>query len=147
MAKIIYADEVNYWKSGKSSPDTWMEKSKKELNGLGATIHIELSGTVNGKTVFTLGFRLDGDEFRISYPVLKVRDSKDEYSAKRQAATALYHEVKALCVSAKFRGVRGAFHSFLVLPDGRTAGDLTAPEISEAIPMAFRLPAPKTDSA
>lgn len=141
--QLPYADDVNYFKTSQSAPDTWLNKAKKEITALGGNVHSELIGTINNRTAIMLGFELDGDNYRIVYPVLLPRSPKDDLSAKRQAATALYHEVKALCVSAKFRGVRGAFHSFLLLPDGRTAGDLTAPETADAIPVAFRLPAPR----
>jgi hypothetical protein len=141
--KIINADDVNYFKTSKTAPDTWLQKAKGEIEDLGGNVHSELIGTMNGRAAIMLGFVLDNDNYRIVYPVLIPRNTKDDLAAKRQAATALYHEVKALCVSAKFRGVRGAFHSFLLLPDGRTAGDLTAPEVAEAIPVAFRLPSPR----
>lgn len=55
-------------------------------------------------------------------------------AARIQAATALYREVKAACVKAKFLGNRAAFFAYLLLPDGRTASQASAPELLEALP-------------
>jgi hypothetical protein len=139
----IYADEVNYWKTSTTSPESWIEKTKKLIAEIGGKVHSDLIGTINGKTAVMIGFEIAGDQYKIIYTVLAVRDQRDLLAAKRQAVTAMYHEVKALIVSAKFRGIRGAFHSYLVLPDGRTAGELTAPEVAQAIPTAFLLPPPR----
>lgn len=139
----IYADDVNYFKTGKSSPDTWLQKSKSEIESIGGKVLSELSGTVNGKSAFMISFSLQDSLFKITYPVLKPRDSEDEYAAKRQAATAMYHDIKARCVSMKFHGAKVAFHAYLVLGDGRTAGELSEPELREAIPTPFLLPPPK----
>lgn len=137
--EVIYAEDINYWKTSKSSTESWVDKTKKLITGINGTIHTEMIGTVNGKSAVMLGFIIEDNNFKIVYPVLAIRKDADLLSAKRQAATAMYHEVKALVVSAKFRGIRGAFHSYLVLADGRTAGELSAPEIRDAIPTAFLL--------
>jgi hypothetical protein len=132
----IYADEVNYWKTSTTSPESWIEKTKKLIAEIGGKVHSDLIGTINGKTAVMIGFEIAGDQYKIIYTVLAVRDQRDLLAAKRQAVTAII-------VSAKFRGIRGAFHSYLVLPDGRTAGELTAPEVAQAIPTAFLLPPPR----
>jgi hypothetical protein len=140
---MIYAEEVNYWKTSVKSPDSWLEDTKTLIQSIGGKVHSDMIATMEGKTAIMIGFAVGEDRYKIVYPILAIRKESDRVAAKRQAATALYHEVKALIVSAKFRGVRGAFMSYLVLPDGRTAGDLTAPEISEAIPTPFFLPSPR----
>jgi len=142
MIDIVYADDVNYWKTSGASSESWLEKTKKLISDFGGIVHSEMLGTFNGRSALMLGFVFEDNQYKIVYPVLAVRQEQDVPHAKRQAATALYHEVKALVVSAKFRGIRATFHSYLVLSDGRTAGELSAPEIVDAIPIAFRLPPP-----
>lgn len=139
----IYADDVNYFKTGKSSTDSWMQKSKSEIENVGGKVLSELSGTVNGKSAFMISFTLNDNIFKVTFPVLPPRDRKDEYAAKRQAATAMYHDIKARCVSVKFHGAKVAFHAYLVLGGGRTASELSEPELREAIPTPFLLPPPR----
>ena len=139
--KIIYGDEVNYWKTSTKGAESWLADTKKLIHDIGGKVHTEMVASVDGKTAVMIGFAIEGDNYKVIYPALATRKEADRPAALRQAATAMYYEVKALVVSAKFRGIRGAFHSYLVLPDGRTAGDLTAPQIADAIPTAFLLPA------
>lgn len=139
--KVIYAEDIgHYWKTSQSSPDTWLENTKKEIRAIGGVIIGEMVGMINGKAGLMLEFKADNQHFRIIYPVLPTRKESDSIAAKRQAATAMYHEVKALCVSVKFRGITATFHNYLLLPDGRIASQLTAPEIEDLIPLAYRLP-------
>lgn len=139
--KIIYAEDVgHYFKTSQSSPDTWLENTKKEIRAIGGVITGEMVGAMDGQAGIMLEFKADDTQFRILYPILPTRKESDAFAAKRQAATAMYHEVKALCVSAKFRGVKATFHSYILLPNGRIASQLTAPEIEDAIPLAYRLP-------
>lgn len=127
------AEDVNYWKTGSSSPDVWMEKSKREIETAGGTVVGEGFGAElqTGREAYMLAFQLGGDSFKICWPVLP---SEDRRAARRQAATMLYHDTKARCVSAKVLGGRNAFFSFLMLPDGRTAGELVEPEAVLALP-------------
>lgn len=128
MNKIIYAEDVgHYWKTSQSSPDTWLESTKKEIRAIGGVIVSEMIGMMNGNAGIMLEFKADNNQFRIIYPILPTRKETDAFAAKRQAATALYHEVKALCVSVKFRGITATFHSYLLLDSGRIASQHTAP--------------------
>ncbi|MEL6526016.1 MAG: hypothetical protein AAFQ07_09935 [Chloroflexota bacterium] len=145
MADRPKAYDVNYWKSSKSSPDTWVERTKDEIECIGGVILSELAGTMNGKTAFMIAFQLDDHYYKIVYEVLPIDDPKDLIAAKRQAATAMYHEVKALCVAAKFRGVKAAFNSYLVLEDGRTVAEHTEPDLIESLPKVFLI-SPRTDN-
>jgi hypothetical protein len=61
----------------------------------------------------------------------------NELAARRQAATMLYHDTKAKCLSAVVLGTRIAFFSYLLLPDGRTAAEASFPELAEGIPDLF----------
>lgn len=139
-SKEIFGEDVNYWKTSTKSPDSWLEDTKSLIQSIGGKILSDMIATMDGKTAIAVTFIIAEDRYKIIYPILAIRKEADRLAAKRQAATAMYHEVKALIVSAKFRGIRGAFHSYLVLPDGRTAGDLSAPEIVQAIPTPFLLP-------
>jgi len=139
MNKIIYADDVNYWQSGTASPDSWLEKAKKEIRTVGG--QVIGSGSffedITGRAGFMLAFRLDNENFTIKWPVLKSRRGH-HLAAQRQAATALYHEVKAACVKVKFLGARSAFLAYLMLPDGRTASEASGVQLLETLPAIIR---------
>lgn len=131
---MIYAEEVNYWKTGQSSPDTWLDKAKREIDTAGGWVLAEGYGSdANGRAAYMLGFELDGQRYKVVWPVLPSK-SKNERAAKVQAATMLYHDIKAKCVTAKVMGSRAAFFSYLLLPDGRAAAEATFPEIARMLP-------------
>lgn len=46
----------------------------------------------------------------------------------------LYHDTKARCMAAKVLGSRAAFFNYLLLPDGRTAAQIAAPELLNLYP-------------
>ncbi|MBW7995385.1 MAG: hypothetical protein FVQ81_02195 [Candidatus Glassbacteria bacterium] len=75
-------------------------------------------------------FELEGGSFRLMWPVLPVRSEKDELAAQRQACTMIFHDVKARCVTADVLGARSAFLGYLLLPGGKTASELTDPELA-----------------
>jgi hypothetical protein len=125
---------VNYWKSGTSSPDTWIDRTKKEIAAAGGKVLSDAFGRDEaGRAAFMLEFSFGDDCYRAVWPVLPSR-AGNEKAACIQAATMLYHDVKARCVSAKVLGARSSFFSFLLLPDGRTAAQLAAPELSAQWP-------------
>lgn len=131
----MYAEDVNYWQSGKASPDSWIEKAKKEIRTVGGRVvgSGSFSEDITGRAGFMLAFSLDGENFTIKWPVLQSKRGNHQ-AAQRQAATALYHEVKAACVKVKFLGARSAFFAYLMLPDGRTASEASSPELVEMLP-------------
>jgi hypothetical protein len=47
-----------------------------------------------------LEFDLGGERYKVVWPVLPTKTGKDR-AARVQAATALYHDVKARCVTLK----------------------------------------------
>ena len=54
---------------------------------------------------------------------------------KPQAATFLYHDVKARCMVVKIKGPRVAFFEYLLLPNGQPAGTLAAtPQMLASLP-------------
>lgn len=130
-----YAESVNYWKTGKSSPDTWLEKAKLEIKRVGGVIlgSAIVSDEVLNKHAFMLAFRLSDDQFKMMWPVLKSKTDNVK-AARIQAATALYHEVKASCVKVRFLGSRSAFFAYLMLGDGRVAHEMGGAELMEILP-------------
>lgn len=131
----MYAEDVNYWQSGKASPDSWIEKAKKEIRTVGGQVvgSGSFSEDITGRAGFMLSFILDDENFTIKWPVLQSKKGNLQ-AAQRQAATALYHEVKAACVKVKFLGARSAFFAYLMLPDGRTASEASSPQLIEILP-------------
>lgn len=141
--KITYAEDVNYWQTGKAAADTWLDNAESEITRIGGKIIRRASGMENldgvQREVFMLEFAISNDCFKVIWPVLQPKKGLRR-SARIQAATALYHDVKAKCVSAKFHGIRAAFFQHLLLPDGRTAGQIAAPELVALTPSFLALP-------
>lgn len=140
----LYAEDVNYWKTSKSSPDTWVDRTKHQIERLGGQVLMEGFGSepITGRAAFMLAFEIDGDKFKAIWPVLPSKGN-NERAARVQAATMLYHDVKAKCVSAAVLGARAAFFSFLLLPNGRTAAEASTPELMQAIPELFAPTSPQ----
>lgn len=134
-----YAHEINYWRTGKSSPDVWIERTKSVLSCLGAQGIAEAFGSANGRGAFFLSFTIAGESFRVVWPVMPTRDPSEESAARIQAATLLYHDCKAKAISAAVLGTRTVFFSALQLPDGRTMGELSGSQLLESIPDLKRL--------
>lgn len=123
-----YAEEINYWQTSRTAPDAWLDKAKREITRAGGQVTAEGFVSDQNRSTFLVAFEIDGDAFRMAWPVLEPK-SGNLRAARIQAATALYHEVKAACVKAKFLGTRNAFFAFLVLPDGRTAAEVPASDV------------------
>jgi hypothetical protein len=132
--KTVYAEDCNYWQTGKASPDTWLEDAKRLIIRAGGKILAD--GYVNeqgGRSVYMVKFAFGEDVFVASEFVLQSRTG-NQLAARRQAATTLYHEIKARCVSVKRRGARWAFLQYLMLPDGQIAGQASTPDLASAWP-------------
>lgn len=124
---VLYAEDFNYWKTGQSSPDRWMERSKALILSHGGKGVKE--GFLSGgeKAFYILSFELQGHTFRAIWPVLPTLEG-NEYAAKVQAATALHHEIKARLLAAKVVGAVEAMLSWKLLADGRSAGEVAKAE-------------------
>lgn len=142
----VVGRELPYWNTGKSSPDVWLDKTCREIEAAGGTVIEQAIAMQYGRTVVLLGFTLDGDTFRVVWPVLK-HEPYEKQAATRQAATMLYHDVKARCVAVRVKGARWAFHAELLLPDGRMAGALTDPELMKQLPTMCQQPLAITQEA
>ncbi len=138
--KILpYAEDINYWKTSASGADAWLEKTSKLIQRLGGKVLAEGYGSEpgSGRAAFMLTFEISGERYQIIWPVLPTRLQKDERAARVQAATFLYHDTKAKCLKATIFGARTAFFEYVMLPDGRTASQVTTPELVHAIPEMF----------
>lgn len=134
MSKLYAEDIGHYWKTGTSSPDTWIDKTRREIAAAkGKVIDEAFRRDETGRAAFLLEFSFDSERFRIVWPVLESRTG-NEKAARIQAATFLYHDVKARCMAAKVLGKRAAFFNYLLLSDGRTAGQIAAPELVNLYP-------------
>jgi len=134
----IFAEDVNYWQTGRSSPDIWIDKAKKQIEKIGGNVLMEGFGSepTSGRSAYMIAFEIGGDNFKVVWPVLQSK-SKNEKSARIQAATMLYHDVKAKCITSYVLGPRAAFFTFLLLPDGKTAAEASTPELAEVLPVLF----------
>lgn len=129
----MLAEEVgNYWMTSKSSPDDWLDKTEKLIEGHGGRVLVRSYGKGEGSSAYLLGFVLDGRRYKIVWPVLPTK--KSEQAARIQAATMMYHDVKAKIMAASVLGNRVAFFQYLMLPDGRTTVEVSDPELAVVLP-------------
>lgn len=138
MQKLPYAEDINYWQTGQTAADTWIDKAKKEIKSAGGKVIGDVFGNdaLTGRSAFMIQFSFGQDAFKLVWPVLPSRSGK-ERAARIQAATMLYHDVKARCVSAKVIGNRAAFFTYILLPDGQSAASV---ELTEVLPALFTQP-------
>lgn len=134
----LYAEDINYWKTGQSSPDTWMDKAKTQIEKIGGMIVADGYGNepMTGRSAYMLTFEIAGDDFMVIWPVLASK-TENTRAAKIQAATMLYHDVKAKCISSYVLGSRSAFFSYLLLSSGQVASSLAGYELDEMTPAMF----------
>jgi len=136
--ELPYAEDIgHYWQTGSSSPDTWIEKAKKQIEEVGGSINADAYGSMGSRAAFMIAFSIGNDKFKVVFPVLDSRSGKTG-AAKRQAATMLYHDIKAKCMVASVLGAKTAFFSYLMLPDGRTASEVATPELAQNFPLLLK---------
>jgi len=136
--ELPYAEDIgHYWETSKSSLESWIDKTRKLIEGLSGVVKAEGFGAVEGKSAYMMAFSLGGDNFKVVWPVLPSRKGKN-LAARRQAVTLLHHDIKAKAMTASVLGTRVAFFCYMMLPDGRTAGEATRPELSEAFPLQLK---------
>ncbi len=135
---LPYAEDIgHYWLTGSSSPDTWITKIRKLIEDLDGKVIAEGYGSSSGRSAYMFAFKIKDDEFKVVWPVLPTRTRKVE-AAKRQAVTLLYHDIKAKAMTASVLGVKAAFFSYLMLPDGRTTNEVANNELLEAFPLQLK---------
>jgi len=131
---LPYAEDIgHYWQTSQSSPDMWVERAKKVIQDMGGQILADGFGSANGRAAFMIAFKFKDQPYKVVWPVLPTYSGK-EGAAKRQAATLLYHDVKAKAMTASVLGFETAFFAYMLLPDGRVSSELVKPELAEAFP-------------
>lgn len=117
-----FAEEIAYWDTNQSSADDKLDEAKVYVTGFGGQVLRSGFGDENGKAGFMLAFVLDGRQYEIYWPVLKTRGTTARAAklARVQAATALFHHVKALVLASVFLGTYQAFLPYMLMPDGQT---------------------------
>lgn len=132
--KNNWAENAPYFKTSQSSVETWTERAQKEIEGIGGKIISEINGSdLSGRAAFLIAFTIGEDKFKLVWPVLESKTGNKK-AAKIQAATALYHDVKARVVAAKFLGIRESFFGYLLLPNGQTVSEATSSTLLDNIP-------------
>ena len=131
---LPYAEDVgHYWQTSQSSPDVWIERAKKVIMDMGGEILADGFGSAGGRAAFMLAFKFKEQPYKVVWPVLPTYSGK-ELPAKRQAATMLYHDVKAKAMVASVLGFEVAFFSYMMLPDGRISSELVKSELAATFP-------------
>ena len=139
MSNLLYAEEVNYWMTSRSSGDDWMDKTKTLIESFGG-LHVDwVYGNQGGRSAYLIQFEFLETPYKIVWPVLESKTGNIR-AARVQAATLIYHDVKAKCLTARVLGLRAAFFNYLMLPGGQPAYILQAEEIAEMLPKLFMLP-------
>lgn len=141
---LPFAEDVSYWRSGSSPPEKWLQDAANLITKKGGRVLLSASGLdqSSDRLAYCLRFQIKDDVFSIVWPVLSCKRGKPadtETMRRRQAATMLFHDVKAKLIAAEVLGARRAFFAHLVLPDGRSvvdhAQDVTAlPQILDSTP-------------
>ena len=127
MTNKIYAESMNYWKTSSITPGSWQDKTSQQIKKLGGTVH--MIGEVihdSGRPAYVILFEIGGDRFQLVWPTLPLKKNtiNNRKSAAIQAATMMFHDVKARCLSAYVLGTKKAFFSYYLLDDGRVASDV-----------------------
>ena len=131
MNDLPLADEMNYWKTSKSSAESWLSKASDMIEKHGGTVYLSAKGKHLEQTAFCIEFNFDNEHFRSVWPVLNYKYRGDDKAAERQAATMLFYDIKNRCMKMAIFGARASFFDMLRLPDGRTAGQLANENLVE----------------
>ncbi len=99
--KVEFAEQCNYFKTSKSSPDVWFEKTEEIISEKGG--EVLQSGFGNepsiSRAAYMLRFSMEGQIYKIVWPVLP-SEFGETMPARRQAATMLFHDVKAKLIAS-----------------------------------------------
>ena len=124
-SKILpFADTMPYWKTSSSGIETWLDKTENLIEGIGGHVDTRIVGKSGGKEGILFGFFIEGDAFKIMWPVLPVKKEKDSKAALRQCATFIYHDTKARINRVRIFSARVVFSDWLVLETGTTVAEI-----------------------
>ena len=129
------AEDINYWKTSQSQPDKWLESAARQIEKLNGKVVAYAYGMDHNtsKKAYMFAFEIQGQAYKVVWPILESRSGND-LAAKRQAATLLYHDIKAKCLTATVLGHQQAFFSYMLLPNGRTTTEASIEELAKGIP-------------
>jgi hypothetical protein len=141
MNKLPYGEDINYWQTSKTSSDKWMESTVKLIKSFGGKVTGEAYGSEpnTGRSAFMLSFELQGESFKIIWPILPSK-AHNERAARIQAATLLHHDIKNSLLKVAIFGARNALFQYWMLPDGRTVAEVSRTDLMDAIPKLFSAP-------
>lgn len=144
MNKLPYAEDIPYFQTSQSGSDTWIERTKKLINDAGGKQIKEAYVDEGDRSAFMISFVIGSESYKIMWPVLPTKSNKQK-AAKIQAATLMYHDVKSRCITSMVFGSHTAFLPFLLMADGRTASQVTTPELTNGLPGLITLPTPASE--
>ena len=130
------AEDVNYWMTSKASADTWLDKTHNMLVKHGGRVVSTIVGRKDGFAAIGFVFELDGAMFKIVWPILDTRNGEvNSHAARRQAATYVWHDIKARLMNRLVWGGRKAFLAYL-MPPGSTVNlmEMNDPDIRKLLP-------------
>lgn len=107
--------------------------SRKVITEIGGQVIAEGYGNAGAQAAFMLEFKIKEQVYNIVWQVLPSATG-NEKAAKIQAATMLYHDVKAKAMAASVLGQEVAFFSYALLPDGRQMSHGRLPGIVGVVP-------------
>lgn len=119
MKELPYAEELNFWKTSKSSADKWLNDAEDIIAKFGGTVTLRAKGRAGENQAYAFQFSHNNDRFKILYPVLPTKNG-DVRSAERQCCQFIFYEVKNRSIQVKIFGFKSAYFEFLMLEDGQT---------------------------
>lgn len=125
--ELPYAETVNYWNTGRRDAATWLEDSFNMVHGIGGNPHGYQINRGNSPCI-AMRFDIAGRMYNIVWPILPTKGKNNDKATQRQAATFIFHEVKACVLRAKVLGVERAFIQYLSLGNGLTVQDFAISE-------------------
>jgi len=130
---LPYAEDVNFWKSSKSNSDTWLDRTEDLITKYDGVILVRAKGMNNGESAFLVEFKHKKSIFKIVWPILPTKQNEIR-AAERQAATLIYHDVKARILRSHIFGFENAFFDFMLLPNGKTVSQMSTVELQDIEP-------------
>lgn len=136
MEDLPFAKDLPFFKTSQSDPEKWLDKTEKLIESIGGRVDTRVTARANGKQGILIGFIIEGDYYKLTYPVLAVKDEKNGYAALRQCATLIYHDVKSRVNRIRIFHPRVVFADFLVLRDGSTLAESATTDIPDLLTSA-----------
>jgi len=130
---LPFAEELSYWKTGKSGAETWLDKTEALIESVDGTVDTRIVGKSGGKEGIMFGFFIGGDAYKMMWPVLPTKRESDRGAALRQCATLIYHDTKARVNRIRIFGPRVVFADWLVLENGKTLAESSVDALPKAI--------------